>query len=683
MAITGKLKTEDLLHKIPLRITDTTLRDAHQSLWATRMRTEDILGIVDVVDNVGYYSLEAWGGATFDVCLRFLRENPWERLRLIKSKAKNTPLQMLLRGQNLVGYRNYADDVVDRFVALACKNGIDIFRVFDALNDTRNLEAAIKAVKKHGAHAQGTLAYTISPVHTVEKYVQYAKEQLELGIDSLCVKDMAGILSPIMAERLVSALVKELDIPVQLHCHASSGMGTAAYVEGVRAGAGAIDCAISSMAGTSSQPPVETMAAIFSETNYSAGLDVEALDRVAKYFTDLAPRRSVAPPSVVPIDPGILIHQIPGGMISNFRSQLQMQKALDKLPQVLQEVSRVREDLGYPPLVTPTSQIVGTQAVMNILSGERYKIVPNEVKDYVKGLYGRSPVPIDKGMIKKILGDEKPINYRPADKIAPMLPKATDGVNPALINAEEDILSYVLLPEPALEYFKWRAAPAGERPEIPADAEIRKANGGIGDKTQISAQSQTPPQASAQASSVSMLTPQIPIDGLAAELIGKIGGLVIEEIVFRKGDSTISVKSHAVSQAPAAKPFIDTPAASAAVPPPPSAYSSITQALPPSTAQPAPPSAAEEPPAARGQTIKAPLVGTFYSSPGPGKSAFVKEGDIVEKGAKVCIVEAMKLFNEISAPARCKIVKMLVADGTAVDKDQELIGIEEMGHDII
>jgi oxaloacetate decarboxylase alpha subunit len=639
------------------------------------MRTEDILNIVDVIDNVGYYSLEAWGGATFDVCLRFLRENPWERLRLVKAKAKNTPLQMLLRGQNLVGYRNYADDVVDSFVALACQNGIDIFRVFDALNDTRNLEAAIKAVKKHGAHAQGTLAYTISPVHTVEKYVQYAKEQLELGIDSLCVKDMAGILSPIMAERLVSALIKELNIPVQLHCHASSGMATAAYVEGVRAGAGAIDCAISAMAGTSSQPPVETMAAIFSETNYSAGLDVEALDRVAKYFTDLAPRRSVAPSSAVPIDPGILIHQIPGGMISNFRSQLQMQKALDKLPQVLQEVSRVREDLGYPPLVTPTSQIVGTQAVMNILSGERYKIVPNEVKDYVKGLYGRSPVPIDRGMIKKILGDEKPINYRPADKIAPMLPKATDGIDPALINGEEDIISYVLLPEPALEYFKWRAVPAGERPEIPADAEIRNAKGEVAAKADAGQKTQMPvsPQISAQMSAVSMLTPQLPIDGLAAELIGKIDGLVIEEIVFRKGESTISVKSHAVSQTPATRSVMDVAVAS-------SVPVSPSLAVPlPVTQAPLPLAAAEEPVAAYKQTIKAPLVGTFYSSPGPGKSAFVKEGDIVEKGAKVCIVEAMKLFNEISAPARCKIVKILAADGDAVDKDQELIGIEEIG----
>ncbi len=392
---------EDALHKIPLRITDTTLRDAHQSLWATRMRTEDILRIIDVVDNVGYYSLEMWGGATFDVSLRFLRENPWERLRAIKARCRNTPLQMLLRGQNLVGYRNYADDVVDKFVELACANGIDIFRIFDALNDTRNLEAAIKAVKKHGGHAQGTLSYTISPVHTVDKYVQHARDQVALGIDSICIKDMAGILSPIMAEKLVSALVEQVGIPVQLHCHATSGMATPTYVEGVRAGAGAIDCAISSMAGFSAQPPVETLAAIFRETNYSANLDFDALTKIARYFNELAPKRRQKSTHMNVIDPGVLVHQIPGGMISNFRSQLEMQGMLDKLDDALNEVIRVRKDLGYPPLVTPTSQIVGTQAAMNVISGEPYKVVPNEVKDYLRGKYGRSPAPIDKKFLRK------------------------------------------------------------------------------------------------------------------------------------------------------------------------------------------------------------------------------------------------------------------------------------------
>ena len=378
-----------------LRITDTTLRDGHQSLWATRMKTEDIMGIIDVIDNVGYYSLEVWGGATFDVCLRYLHEDPWERLRLIKSKAVNTPLQMLLRGQNIVGYKNYPDDLVDRFVGKAHENGIDIFRVFDALNDTRNLQAAFKAIKKYGAHAQGSLSYTISPAHTVEKYLKYAKEQVELGIDSLCIKDMAGLISPTQATELVGALTKELDIPIQLHSHATSGMAASAYFEGVKAGAGAIDCAISSMAGFSSQPPVETLVAMFSETEFEVNLDIEALRRVNKYFADLNPKRSKGRGHESIIDSEILVHQIPGGMISNFRSQLEQQDALDKLPEALEEVSRVRKDLGYPPLVTPTSQIVGTQAVMNVLTGERYKMVPQEVKNYVKGMYGLSPAPID------------------------------------------------------------------------------------------------------------------------------------------------------------------------------------------------------------------------------------------------------------------------------------------------
>ena len=657
--------TEDQLHKIPLRITDTTLRDAHQSLWATRMRTDDMLRIIDVIDNVGYYSLECWGGATFDVCLRFLRENPWERLRLIKSKAKNTPLQMLLRGQNLVGYRNYADDVVDKFVALSCENGVDIFRVFDALNDTRNLEAAIKAVKKHGGHAQGTLCYTISPAHTVEKYIQYAKDQVALGIDSLCIKDMAGILSPISAERLVKGLIKEVNIPIQLHCHASSGMAIATYVEGVRAGAGAIDCAISPMSGFASQPPVETMAAIFAETNYSAGLDLEAMDKVSKYFEELAPKRHQAKGPQPFIDPGILVHQIPGGMISNFRSQLEMQKALDKMPIVLDEVSRVREDLGYPPLVTPTSQIVGTQAVMNVLAGERYKIIPNEVKDYVRGKYGRSPAKIDPKFVKMVLGDEKPIDYRPADRLNPMLPSATDGIDAHFIEQEEDIISYVLLPEPALEYFKYRALPADQRPKTPADLELEKLSTDVKKEpaiptAQVEIEAETAPLGVAVPAAY---------EGLASELLDKIEGLTLDELIFRKGEFTLAVRASGVPVvSAAAAPRAAVPSVAKPVAP----KSAATPA--PKTPEPKPAQSAES----YSKTINAPLVGTFYSSPGPGKSKFAKEGDVIEAGGKVCIVEAMKLFNEISAPSKCRIVKFLVEDGQHVDKDQPLIAIEDI-----
>jgi oxaloacetate decarboxylase alpha subunit len=658
---------EEKLHKIPLRITDTTLRDAHQSLWATRMRTQDILGIVEIIDKVGFYSLECWGGATFDACLRFLRENPWERLRAIKAKAKNTPLQMLLRGQNLVGYRHYADDVVDRFIALACENGMDIFRVFDALNDTRNLETAIKAIKKHGGHAQGTLCYTISPVHTIDKYVKYGKEQLALGIDSICIKDMAGILSPLHAERLVTALIKELKIPVQLHCHASSGMATSTYVDGVRAGAGAIDCAVSSMAGFSSQPPVETLVAIFNETNYRAELDMEALDSVARYFAELAPKRCVGSAPSCVIDPGILVHQIPGGMISNFRSQLANQNALDKLKEALDEVTRVREDLGWPPLVTPTSQIVGTQAVMNVLAGERYKMVPNEVKDYLRGLYGRPPAPIDPAFVKKILGDEKPITHRPADDLKPMLPNATEGLDPKLVEHEEDILSYVIYPQPAIEYFKWRAAPADQKPEIPADTELKKAQG-----THAPQPAPAPaPSAQPAASQPAMqILDEKDYRGLV-DLVSRSSGLGLNEITIRKGDFVLSLRGDSVQAGAATPSIIVTPAAPA----------SQAQAAPAPTAQPAVPQPAPEPAPAQPQyssTINAPLVGTFYSTGGPGKPRFVEPGAVVNAGDKVCIVEAMKLFNEIEAPYKCKIVKFLLNEGEPVQKDQPLIGVEKL-----
>ena len=653
-------KEENKLHKIPLRITDTTLRDAHQSLWATRMRTEDIINIVDVIDKVGYYSLECWGGATFDVCLRFLRENPWDRLRQIKERAQKTPLQMLLRGQNLVGYKNYADDVVDRFVAMACDNGMDIFRVFDALNDTRNLESAIRAVKKHNGHAQGTLCYTISPVHTIEKFVKYAKEQVDCGVDSLCIKDMAGILSPIQAERLVSALIKAVDVPIQLHCHASSGMATPTYVEGVRAGAGAIDCAVAAMAGFSSQPPVETLIAIFRETHYNANLDMKAIERVNKYFTELAPKRRLDNGVYQIIDPNILIHQIPGGMISNFRAQLEKQKALDKLPEVLEEVSAVRKDLGYPPLVTPTSQIVGSQAVFNILSGERYKIVPNEVKEYVRGSYGRPPAAIDAALAKKIMGDEKPITHRPADDLKPMLPNATENADPKLILNEEDILSYILLPEPATEYFKYRALPVDQRGPTPADIELQK----IREAASASAATTAP-----------KVVTEIPRNLLSAEdykglsdIMSRLGGVALDELMIRKGDFSIAIRTGN------AKPGLgndfptvqNAPAASSAAVPTAAADESVAQ-----------PSAvvAEK---TYEHTINAPLVGTFYSTSGQGKPKLCNEGDTVKAGDKVCIVEAMKLFNEIEAPYNCRIIKILAVDGQAVDKGMPIIAVEKI-----
>ncbi len=641
-SVSTRQRSETQRHRIPLRITDTTLRDAHQSLWATRMRTEDIREIIDVVDQAGFYSLEVWGGATFDVCLRFLRENPWERLRVIKAGAKKTPLQMLLRGQNILGYRNYPDDVLEHFVALAVSNGIDIFRIFDALNDSRNLESAVKAVKRHGAHAQGTLCYTISPVHTVESFVQSARDQVAMGIDSLCIKDMAGILSPISAERLITALVKEINVPIQVHSHMTSGMAVASYVEAVRAGAGAIDCAISSMAGTSSQPPVETMLAIFEETSYKAQLDIDALRRMCKYFLGLARLRAAAIPRAEnTIDPEILLHHIPGGMISNLRSQLQQQNALDRIDQVFEELPRVRKDLGYPPLVTPTSQIIGIQAVMNVLAGERYAMVPQEVKDYVKGLYGRPPAPMDPAVQHKILGDEVPITGRPADQLAPMLPDATAGINPKLIRSEEDIISFCLFPEPATEYFKWRDLPPNERPPIPADLE---------EAAPRAVQAQ-PPQATPFLADADYKALQ--------ELLDRVHQLNFNELTIRRDDICLQLRGG--EAAPRATTVTDSGAVSA----------------PRAQAQPVPRAkVAAPPPSPAGQAVTSPLNGTFYTTAGPGKPCLANVGDSIKAGDVVCIVEAMKLFNQIKAPCACRIVGILAKHGEAVVKGQALIAYE-------
>jgi len=645
---------KDKPHVIPLRITDTTLRDAHQSLWATRMRIDDIMKIIDVIDSVGYYSLEMWGGATFDVCLRFLRENPWERLRRIKAKAPKTPLQMLLRGQNILGYKNYPDDLLDRFIALACYNGIDIFRVFDALNDTRNLEFAIRSIKRYGGHVQGTLSYTISPYHTIESFVKAAKEQVEIGIDTLCIKDMAGILSPFMAEKLVSALTEAIDVPIQLHCHASSGMAYSAYIEGVRAGAGAIDCAISSIAGFSSQPPVETMVAIFNETEYPTGIDVDALSKIAKYFDELAPKMTPAHASTAIIDPGILIHQIPGGMISNFRSQLAQQNALDRLDEVLAEVLRVRADLGYPPLVTPTSQIVGTQAVMNTLTGERYKIIPNEVKNYVKGLYGRPPGPIDEAIAARILDGEKPVTHRPADDLEPMLPKATENLDSRLIEREEDIISYCLFPEASLEFFKWRSLPPSQRPEPPVEIEMKKAaekNAGRKDSGElIHAQGKTATLGQQDFRDIN-------------DLLVKAAQLNITEFVIRKGAAGIALKNDDISGF--------TPAPATHPPTQETIPSGGTDDIPPPTP------AGEDRDEPGGVHITSPLVGKYYAAPSPSKPPFVQPGDHVRAGDTVCIVEAMKLINEIKATTDCTIKKILVHDGENVKKDQPLMLVVE------
>ncbi|MCL7411437.1 MAG: sodium-extruding oxaloacetate decarboxylase subunit alpha [Methanosarcinaceae archaeon] len=439
-----------------VKLTETILRDAHQSLLATRMRTRDMIPVVEKLDQIGYFSLEMWGGATFDTCIRYLNEDPWERLRELKKHMHNTPAQMLLRGQNLVGYRHYSDDVVDKFVTKAHENGIDIFRIFDAVNDVRNMDTAIKVANREGAHVQGTVCYTISPVHTVEKFVELAKDLEQLECDSLCIKDMAGLLSPHEAHVIIKAIKKEVSLPIALHCHCTSGMAPMSYMAACEAGVDILDTALSPLSGGTSQPPTETMVASLAATPYDTGLDLRLLSEIASHFKKLKEEyRGILDPISEQIDTNVLLYQIPGGMLSNLVSQLKEQNALDKYDDVLAEMPRVRAELGYPPLVTPTSQIVGTQAVMNVLMGERYKVIPKEVKDYVRGLYGRSPAPISDEIIMKIIGDEKPITCRPADLLEPeyeSLKKEAEDLG--LVKKEEDVLTYILYPAIAPKFLK-------------------------------------------------------------------------------------------------------------------------------------------------------------------------------------------------------------------------------------
>ena len=439
-----------------IRIIETAFRDAHQSLLATRMRTRDMLPIAEEMDKVGFFSLEVWGGATFDTCIRYLNEDPWERLVELKDIIKKTHLQMLLRGQNLVGYKHYPDDIVRKFVEKSYENGIDVFRIFDALNDIRNMEMAIKVAKEQDAHVQGTISYTISPFHTIEKYVEFAKELENLDCDSLTIKDMAGLLSPHDTYELITTLKEETDLMINLHCHCTSGMSPISYYAACQAGVDLLDTAISPLSWGASQPPTESIVAALKNTPYDTGLDLKLLTHIKKYFEEIRKKySSLIDPIAEKVDTDVLIYQIPGGMLSNFVSQLKQQNALDKYDKVLEEVPKVRKELGYPPLVTPTSQIVGIMAVMNVLSGERYKNVSTEVKEYLKGYYGRPPAPIDEVIAKKVIGDEKPITIRPADLLKPEFEKyKEEGEKLGIIKKEEDVLTFALYPSIAPKFLR-------------------------------------------------------------------------------------------------------------------------------------------------------------------------------------------------------------------------------------
>ncbi|TQP48662.1 sodium-extruding oxaloacetate decarboxylase subunit alpha [Vibrio cholerae] len=426
-------------------VTDVVLRDAHQSLFATRLRIDDMLPIAQQLDQIGYWSLECWGGATFDSCIRFLGEDPWQRLRLLKQAMPNTPLQMLLRGQNLLGYRHYADDVVDTFVERAVKNGMDVFRVFDAMNDVRNMQQALQAVKKMGAHAQGTLCYTTSPVHNLQTWVDVAQQLAELGVDSIALKDMAGILTPYAAEELVSTLKKQVDVELHLHCHSTAGLADMTLLKAIEAGVDRVDTAISSMSGTYGHPATESLVATLQGTGYDTGLDIAKLEQIAAYFRDVRKKYHAFEGMMKGSDARILVAQVPGGMLTNMESQLKQQNALDKLDLVLEEIPRVREELGFLPLVTPTSQIVGTQAVINVVLGERYKTITKETSGVLKGEYGKTPAPVNTELQARVLAGAAAITCRPADLIAAEMPTLQDRV---LQQAKEQ---HIILAENAID----------------------------------------------------------------------------------------------------------------------------------------------------------------------------------------------------------------------------------------
>lgn len=443
-----------MTEKKGVKITDTSFRDAHQSLMATRMKTEHMLGVAELMDTIGFHSMEVWGGATFDSCMRFLDEDPWDRLRKLRRAIKNTKLQMLLRGQNLVGYRHYADDVVEAFIKKAVANGIDIIRTFDALNDVRNMSKALAVTRKEGAHAQATLAYTLSPVHNLDYFLRLARELVDLGADSIAIKDMAGLISPYDSFKLVTSL-KTVGVPIQIHCHYTSGMASMAYLKAIEAGVDVVDTACSPLALGTSQPPTESLVAALQGTPYDTGLSLTLLSQASDFFKEIRKNYHIPLEIALGVDTNVLNYQIPGGMISNLVSQLAQQKASHLLSEVLKEVPLVREDMGYPPLVTPTSQIVGSQAVVNVLLGERYKLISTEVKNYVRGLYGRPPAPLSPLLQQKVLGDAAPIEGRPADLLAPQMATAAQEIA-ALAESEEDVISYAIFPQVAEAFFKRR-----------------------------------------------------------------------------------------------------------------------------------------------------------------------------------------------------------------------------------
>jgi oxaloacetate decarboxylase alpha subunit len=593
------------------------------------MRTADMLPILETLDNVGFHSLEVWGGATFDACLRFLDEDPWERLRVLRKHVVRTPLQMLLRGQNLVGYRHYGDDIVRRFVYKAAENGIDIFRVFDALNDVRNHEVAAEAIKETGKHFQGAVVYTISPVHSLDHYIKVARQLVDMGADSICIKDMAALLSPFYAEQLITRLKAELDVPLQLHCHYIGGLAPMTYLKAIEAGVDVIDTATVPLAFGNSQPATEMVVTALIGTPYDSGLDLEKLFTIAKYFEGVRRDEGYERGVTSLTHMQVYSHQVPGGMISNLESQLREQNALDRLPEVLEEIPIVRAEVGFPPLVTPMSQIVGTQAVLNVLGGRRWHIVPDEMKAYLRGRYGAAPGPVSQEILQRVLGDEQPISCRPAELLHETVDDFVAEIGD-LAHSEEDLLSYALFPQAARSFL--------ERHRLGPESDVFGAR-----------ESLLPEHVGGELSHAT--------GDRVREIIEMVEASEIDEVVIEEGDLKVTVRKTAAAGGPAS--------------PAPAGAAAHGGSAAPSG------SAGLEADEANGyHVVRSPMVATFYRASSPSSPSFVELGDRVGVGQTLCILEAMKLMNEFGSEVAGIVRRINVEDGSAVEYGQPLFEIE-------
>lgn len=622
-----------------LQIMDTTIRDGQQSLWATRMPVGDMLPILPKMDRVGYWAIEAWGGATFDTCLRFLDENPWDRLRSIKAKTPNTRLSMLSRGQNLVGYKHYSKDVVNRFIAAAHRNGIDVFRVFDALNDIRNVVDNAEAIKACGGHFEGAISYTLSPVHTLDSFLEYGQQLKDLGADSIAIKDMAGMLTPYRTERIVKAFNAEIGLPIHVHCHYVGGMAPANYLKAAEAGAAIVDTAAAPLAFGNSQPAVEMLVAAMQESRYDTGLDLGLLFEISEYWEEVRKRGHYKRGVSSLTHMKVYSHQVPGGMMSNLMSQLEIQNAIDRLDDVMEEIPRVRAEVGYPPLVTPLSQIVGTQAVFNVLTGKRWSVVSKEMKDYICGYYGKAPGPMSPEVVNRVVGESDIMldpDVAPGSLVTTTFAELEEEIGD-LAKTEEDVLMYALFPNEARTYLsKHRTS---EKVDFLLEEE----------------------------SSNTKEDDYVDINQIR-ELVRVAEESGVGEIVVEEEGARIAVRMPgAVAAAPAAPVAAAAPAAAAAPVAAPAAASAAAASHP-----------------ANWYCVTSPMVGTFYAAPAPGEPAFVQVGDEVAANQTLCIVEAMKLMNEIGAEETGTVREVCVEDATPVEFGTPLFYIEpHTSHDAV